>query len=49
MTKDPVCGMKIDEKDATAAATFEGTEYYFCSKGCHAAFMADPRQYAGKK
>ncbi|MDA1080756.1 MAG: YHS domain-containing protein [Gemmatimonadetes bacterium] len=48
-TPDLVCGMTLNEKDAAATASFEGTEYYFCSQGCHAAFMADPKQYAGKQ
>ncbi|MEA3247118.1 MAG: YHS domain-containing protein [Gemmatimonadota bacterium] len=48
MTKDPVCGMKLNEKDAAATASHDGRTYYFCSHGCHAAFLADPAQYAPK-
>lgn len=45
MVTDPVCGMKIDGDDAAATAEHEGTTYYFCSQGCHDAFVADPGLY----
>ncbi len=45
MATDPVCGMKVDEKQAAAKAEHEGTTYYFCSSGCHKVFIADPKKY----
>lgn len=45
MTRDPVCGMLVDERQAAAKAEYQGTVYYFCSPGCHKAFSADPRKY----
>jgi len=46
MTKDPVCGMQIDEQQAAAKAEHQGVTYYFCSDGCHQKFLADPAKYA---
>ncbi len=42
---DPVCGMKVEPAGAAASSEFEGTAYVSCSKGCAAAFEADPRRY----
>jgi YHS domain-containing protein len=47
MTKDPVCGMAIEESKAAATATHEGTTYYFCSQSCKEKFLQDPGRYAG--
>ena len=44
---DPVCGMKIDEKDAVATADHKGKTYYFCSADCKETFDEDPDDYAG--
>lgn len=43
--KDPVCGMTVESDRAAGSAEFEGTTYYFCSGGCRASFVADPRKY----
>jgi len=48
MTKDPVCGMNVDEKKAGATAVHEGKTYYFCSTGCKATFEKAPAKYATK-
>ncbi len=45
MATDPVCGMKVDEKQAAANAVYEGKTYYFCSDTCHKTFTADPKKY----
>jgi Cu+-exporting ATPase len=45
MVIDPVCGMRIDSDDAAATAEHGGTMYYFCSRSCHDAFVADPTSY----
>ena len=44
-TKDPVCGMNIDE---TKASTVQhgGKTYYFCSAGCKTTFEKAPAKYA---
>ncbi len=48
-THDPVCGMQIDEKKATAKSEYQGTTYYFCSPSCKAAFDKEPSKYAKPK
>jgi YHS domain-containing protein len=48
MTKDPVCGMTIDEKTAPAKSEYQGQTYYFCMPGCKKKFDANPEQYASK-
>ncbi len=45
MTRDPVCGMNVDEQQAAAKAEYQGTTYYFCSAGCHKAFAAEPQKF----
>ena len=45
-TIDPVCGMTVAPASASAAAEYEGQTYYFCSKHCHTAFVAEPGSYA---
>jgi len=45
MTKDPVCGMTIDEKKAAGTTTYKGTTYYFCCPNCKAEFDKNPSKY----
>ena len=51
VTKDPVCGLNVDESKAKAAG-FQGTHksqtYYFCSAGCKEHFEKNPERYAAK-
>lgn len=47
MSKDPVCGMKVDEEKAKYTFSYQGKTYYFCSEDCRKAFELDPRKYAG--
>lgn len=47
MTKDPVCGMDIDETKAEHTATYQGQTYYFCSPMCKTKFSTNPAKYAG--
>jgi len=44
MPVDPVCGIEMDEKLATAL-TLQGKSYYFCSEGCKKIFLKKPRKY----
>lgn len=48
MTKDPVCGMKIDEKSAKFFVEYSGKTYFFCSKDCMLRFESNPEQYVEK-
>lgn len=45
--RDPICGMIVDTESA-AYANFQGTLYYFCSRGCQSEFEANPTRYAAK-
>ena len=49
MSKDPVCGMMVDEKRAAAIAVYQSTTYYFCAQSCKRAFEQSPEKYIGKK
>ncbi len=49
MVKDPVCGMNVDENKAVATSEYKGKTFYFCAKGCKAAFDKNPEKYLGKK
>ena len=51
VTKDPVCGLNVDESKAKAAgfqSTFQNQTYYFCSEGCRQHFDNIPERYARK-
>jgi YHS domain-containing protein len=47
MFKDVVCGMRVDPKTAAGKSEYKGQAYYFCSKGCKAAFDKNPEKVAG--
>ncbi|HEX8738215.1 MAG TPA: heavy metal translocating P-type ATPase, partial [Pyrinomonadaceae bacterium] len=36
---DPICGMKVNPATAAGSFLHEGTNYYFCSKGCLQKFI----------
>jgi RND family efflux transporter MFP subunit len=49
--KDPVCGMEVDQKRATAAgrkSEYRGTTYYFCGDDCKKQFDAAPGKFVTK-
>lgn len=43
--KDPVCGMEVDERDASGTSEYEGKTYYFCSTACKEKFDENPDEY----
>ncbi|MDR7083138.1 Cu+-exporting ATPase [Arthrobacter ginsengisoli] len=43
--KDPVCGMTVDPHATGHHTEHQGQQYYFCSAGCLAKFVADPARY----
>lgn len=45
MTKDPVCGMQVNEKNAPASSTYEGKKYSFCGQDCKRKFDQQPEKY----
>lgn len=44
--KDPVCGMEIRPEEAAVTAEHEGRTFFFCSHGCHAAYLKEPHRYS---
>jgi Cu(I)/Ag(I) efflux system membrane fusion protein len=51
VTKDPVCGLNVDESKAQAAGfqgAYKNQTYYFCSAGCQQHFEKNPERYAAK-
>ncbi len=48
MTKDPVCGMEVNERDSKHKINHEGKDYHFCSPGCQEQFRRKPQQFAGQ-
>ena len=46
MNIDPVCGMKVDEKNAPARSEYNGKTFTFCSEECKKRFDQSPEQYA---
>ncbi len=45
MAKDPVCGMDVGTENAQHTSEYQGTQYYFCSRGCKLDFDEDPERY----
>ena len=41
VTKDPICGMTVDEATAVHAE-HDGKTYYFCCDGCRQKFLSTP-------
>ncbi len=48
MSKDPVCGMQVDEKNAAGKSEYNGQQFSFCSLSCKQKFDNNPEQYARK-
>jgi putative ABC transport system ATP-binding protein len=44
-TRDPVCGMRVDEWTTDAATERDGKRYVFCSRRCLERFLAAPERY----
>jgi len=47
-SRDPVCGMRIDEWTAEFASEHAGIRYVFCSRRCRERFEATPDRYAAR-
>jgi P-type Cu+ transporter len=48
MTKDPICGMTVNETSALHAER-DGRKFYFCSDHCQAKFLATPDSKSAAK
>ncbi|HRI05166.1 MAG TPA: heavy metal translocating P-type ATPase [Pyrinomonadaceae bacterium] len=42
---DPICGMTVSPEAAAGEYEFDGTTYYFCSKGCLEKFKNNPSSF----
>ena len=40
---DPICGMTVNPESAAGEYEYDGTTYYFCSKGCLNKFTAEKK------
>ena len=50
VSRDPVCGRKVDCEDRNARSlSHEATLYFFCSTQCMTDFINDPERYARNK
>ena len=45
MTKDPVCGMEIDENESAPKSKVDERVFYFCCPNCKARFDKDPSKF----
>jgi YHS domain-containing protein len=45
MTKDPVCGMTIEENTAAGTYEYDRRTYYFCAVSCRERFEKEPDKY----
>ncbi|MEW6733075.1 MAG: YHS domain-containing protein [Acidobacteriota bacterium] len=48
MVKDPVCGMQVNEQQATSTSNYQGQNYYFCSQDCKMKFDENPPRYVSQ-
>ena len=46
MTKDPVCGMNVDENNSQYQSQYGGKKFNFCSEQCKKEFDKQPEKYA---
>jgi xanthine dehydrogenase accessory factor len=46
-TKDPVCGMMVDQANARYKSEYQGRWFYFCCWGCKQKFDKEPSHYFG--
>jgi YHS domain-containing protein len=46
MTKDPVCGMQVDDKKSEFQSQYGGKQYTFCSPDCKDKFEKNPEHFA---
>ncbi len=47
MVTDPVCQMTVEREKAAAMMQYDGTSYYFCSRGCREEFAQEPEKFLG--
>lgn len=48
-SRDPVCGMDVNEEKNSLRHEYQGTDFYFCSSHCLKAFTKNPTAYISDK
>ena len=48
MTKDPVCGVQVDENKNLPNSSYQGKQYTFHGQDCKEKFDRNPQQYIGQ-
>ena len=48
MSRDPVCGMDVDENNAPFTTTHKGKTIYFCCQTCKREFEQEPEKFIKK-
>lgn len=48
MTKDPVCGMEIQDTASALTENYEMHDYFFCRQECLDEFNRHPEKYAAQ-
>lgn len=48
MTRDPVCGLAVDQEKSRFKSIYQGRPYFFCSEACQALFDQHPEKYLGR-
>lgn len=46
MTKDPVCGKRINRGKAHAVVEYEHVQYFLCCPVCQSQFEQQPKRFA---
>ncbi|HUQ50315.1 MAG TPA: YHS domain-containing protein [Terriglobales bacterium] len=45
MAIDPVCKMEVKEEEAAGHTSYDGADYYFCSRDCEDKFTHSPGDF----
>lgn len=48
MTRDPVCGARLDEEQVVYTSTYQGRRFYFCSPTCQQRFDQNPERHINR-
>ncbi len=48
VTKDPVCGMELNQENTAERSEYAGKTFYFCSDQCRNKFDQNPSEYVSR-
>ncbi|MFQ5798645.1 MAG: YHS domain-containing protein [Bacteroidota bacterium] len=49
VTRDPVCGKRVNRNKAHISISYKGNEYRLCCPRCQSEFERDPEKYVAHK